>query len=214
MRDLSPAFRDALVNARDRGIVPRKLVSFTAWTWPDANGATTKETMSFWNEDDDLSISVVSQIDNETYGRTFFGGINLSVDRIVRSSKLVIQTVPVRLSANAPIVEEAIRGLDIRLATVEIWDALLDPVSRELVGMEAAFLGVVDGAPINDEGENGEEVIEINVVNDLVVMLTRTNPAKSSHEEQKKRVDASGDEDEISKYAGSVSAWKVPWGEK
>lgn len=209
MRDLDPGFYAALTAAPERGIVPRKLVTFTGFAWE--TGET--ERMSFWSGDDAVTIDVISQINNLPSTRKFYGSVNLSVGRIIRSSQLVVQTVDVQMSANSPIVEELIRGIDIRLATVEIWDLLLDPRTRAIAGIAPAYLGVVDGAPINTQSVSGEEVVEIAVVNDLMVMLTRTNAAKSSHEEQKKRVSPSGAQDDFGKYAGSVSAWKVPWGE-
>ncbi len=214
MRDLDPDFLATLVAGKDEGLAVRQLVSVTGWTFPDSNGEIQPVTMSFWSDDDDIDITVVSQIDNQAETRTFYGGVNLDVGEIVRSTKLEVQTVTVSLSANAPVVEELVRGHDIRLAQVEIWDLLLDPKSLKPSGMAPAFLGVIDGSPISDQGENGEEIVEINVVNDLMVMLTRTNPAKSSDEEQKKRTGVSGTEDTFSEYAGSVKNWNIAWGEK
>lgn len=210
MRDVDAGFYDALRDAPEKGIVPRKLVTFTGWAW----GSTTRESRSFWTGDRKRDFTVTSQVDNSVSTRMFQGGVNLSVGRIVRSSQLVIQTVDIQMSANAPAVAEAVRGIDLRLATVEIWDMLLNPRTRAIAGIAPAFLGVVDGSPINTEVAGGEEVVEISVVNDLMVMLTRTNPAKSSHEEQKKRLSNTGEQDDFGKYAGSVKSWKVPWGEK
>lgn len=210
MRDVDAGFYAALRDAPETGIVPRKLVTFTGWAW----GGATRESRSFWSGDDTLDMTVTSQVDNSVSTRTFHGSVNLSVGRIVRSSQLVIQTVDIQMSANAPVVADAVRGIDLRLATVEIWDMLLNPRTRAVAGIAPAFLGVVDGSPINTEAAGGEEVVEISVVNDLMVMLTRTNPAKSSHEEQKKRLSNMGEQDDFGKYAGSVKSWKVPWGEK
>jgi len=215
MRDLDPDFYAALQVAPERGIVPRKLVTFTGWTWPDGSGNVEAERMSFWTGDEDILITVTSGINNLPSTRTFYGGVNLAVGPIPRVSSLTVETVTIQMTAIAPIVQELVRGLDLRLGKVEIWDALLDPSSRLLAGMPAlAWLGVVDGSPINTESEGGDEVVEIKTVNDAMMMLTRSNPAKSSHEEQKKRLGPSGEADDFGKYAGSVGSWRVPWGEK
>ena len=215
MRDLDPDFYAALQAAPERGIVPRKLVTFTGWTWPDASGNVETKRMSFWTGDEDILITVTSGINNLPSTRTFYGGVNLAVSPIPRVSSLTVQTVTIEMTAIAPVVQELVRGLDLRLGQVEIWDALLDPDSRLLVGTPPlAWLGVVDGSPINTESEGGDEVVEIKTVNDAMVMLTRSNPAKSSHEEQKKRLGPTGEVDDFGKYAGSVGSWRVPWGEK
>lgn len=46
-------------------------------------------------------------------------------------------------------------------------------------------------------------------MSEVFAMLTRTNPRKSSYEGQKIRGG-----DQWSKWASTVSSWKVPWGEK
>lgn len=220
MRDLDPDFYAALLAAPERGIVPRKLVTFTGWTWPDGSGNVEAERMSFWTGDDDTLITVTSGLNNLPSTRTFYGGVNLEISAIPRVSSLTVQTVTIQMTAFAPVVQELVRGLDIRLAKVEIWDALLDPDSRLLAGAPTlAWLGVIDGSPINTESDGGDEdggdeVVEIKSVNDAMVMLTRPNPAKSSHEEQKKRLGPGGAVDDFGKYAGSVGSWRVPWGEK
>lgn len=214
MRELDPNFYAALLATEESGGVSRQLVTFTGSTWPDADGNVARSSLSFWTDDDDVDIAITSQTDNTLSTRTFLGGVNLNVGRIVRSSTMKIQTVTVSLSANAPAVQQLTRGLNMHLATVEIWDAALDPRSLLLAGTAPAYLGVVDGAPINTEAENGEEVVEFNVVNDLMVMLTRPNSAKASDEEQRQRLGADGSEDRFNRYTGSVKDWNIPWGEK
>lgn len=215
MRELHPDFQAALNEATQRGIVPRKLMTVTGVSFPDGNGNVTSERLSFWSDDDTVDITVRSGLNNQISTRKFYGGVNLEVGNIVRSQNLVVQTVTVQMTAYAPAVEQLVRGVDIRLARVEIWDALLDPKTRLMRGEPAlAMLGVIDGSPISTEAVDGAEVVELKVVNEMMMMLTRTNPAKSSHEEQKKRVSSSGAVDNFGKYAGTTGVWKIPWGQK
>ena len=207
MRDVHPDFYAALANARERGIVPRKLVSITGRS--HTTGAILAP-VSFWSENDEENITVTSGITGETSTRLFFGGINLVVGPIPRVANLTIQTVTVTASQIAPAVQEAVRGINLRQAKVEIWDALLDPTSRLLVSPPAlVWLGEVDGSPIETApvGENGS--VKINTVSDAISMLTRKNSAKSSAEEQKRR-----EGDEWNKYAGAVKNWKPNWGQE
>ncbi|KQS78077.1 hypothetical protein ASG58_06610 [Rhizobium sp. Leaf383] len=100
--------------------------------------------------------------------------------------------------------------MNIRLAKVEIWDALLDPGSRLLAAAPAlVWIGEVDGSPIETPGVGGQGSVKIKTNSDAISMLTRKNPAKSSAEEQKKRQD-----DDFGKYAGAVKNWKPNWGQK
>ncbi|SER57541.1 hypothetical protein [Rhizobium sp. NFR03] len=206
MRNPHPDFYAALVNARERGIVPRKLVSITG------RSHTTGELVapvSFWSENDDEDITVTSGLTGDTSTRLFFGGINLVVSPIPRVASLTIQTVTVTAGQISPAIQTVVRGSNIRQAKVEIWDALLDPASRLLVAPpELVWLGEVDGSPIETPPVGGNGSVKINTKSDAISMLTRKNPAKSSAEEQKRRQG-----DEWNKYAGAVKNWKPNWGQ-
>ncbi|CZT36247.1 hypothetical protein [Rhizobium sp. 9140] len=207
MRDVHPDFYAALANARERGIVPRKLVSITGRS--HTTGAIVAP-VSFWSESDEENITVTSGLTGETATRLFFGGINLVVGTIPRVANLTIQTVTVTASQIAPAVQEAVRGINLRQAKVEIWDALLDPTSRLLVSPPAlVWLGEVDGTPIETPGVGENGSVKINTISDAISMLTRKNSAKSSAEEQKRRQG-----DEWNKYAGAVKNWKPNWGQE
>ncbi|KQS79716.1 hypothetical protein ASG25_21915 [Rhizobium sp. Leaf384] len=206
MRNVDPAFYTALVNARERGIVPRKLVSITGTLLTSM----TPKIVSFWSENDDESITVTSGLTGLTETRLFYGGVGLDVGPIPRVTDLTVQTVTVGASQIAPAIQEAVRGMNIRLAKVEIWDALLDPGSRLLAAAPAlVWIGEVDGSPIETPGIGGQGSVKIKTNSDAISMLTRKNPAKSSAEEQKKRQD-----DDFGKYAGAVKNWKPNWGQK
>lgn len=212
MRSVSLNFSNALKNAPRDGIVPRWLISIAAKTFASDPADTVEVMRSFSTHDDHLDIDVISTKSGLITTRQFLGSVNLQVGRIPRFSELKIQQVEVTMSATAPAVNDFIRSNNLKGARVEIWVQLLSPQSRVPVGVpELAWLGIVDGAPV-DAGDDGE-LVALTVVNEAMVMLTRDNPAKSSHEEGKRRKLPDGRQDDFSIYAGSVKDWKIPWGE-
>lgn len=212
MRSVSLNFANALKNATRDGIVPRWLISIAGKTFADSPADAVEVMRSFSTYDDHINIDVVSTKTGLVTTRQFLGSVNLEIGRIPRVSELRIQQVEVKMSATAPAVNDFIRSNNLKGARVEIWVQLLSPQSRVPVGMpELAWLGIIDGAPI-DEGDDGV-MVSLTVVNEAMVMLTRSNPAKSSHEEGKKRLLPDGRPDDFSIYAGSVKQWREPWGE-
>ncbi|MCM2292300.1 hypothetical protein NAC44_08160 [Allorhizobium sp. BGMRC 0089] len=206
MRNLDNSYFAALQNARESGIVPRKFVSFTV---KDRDSGE-QVTLGFWSGDEALTVTVPSGFSGEHVTRRFTGGVNLAVDTVPRVSDLSIQTVTVSLSQIAPEVQRLVRGYDVRLGKVEIYEAVFDPRNRTLVAMPPlVFLGQIDGAPITTPMIGAEGAVEIRVVSDAISMLTRKNPAKSSYETQKLR---GGDEWGL--YSAAVASWTIPWGQK
>ncbi|OLP56675.1 hypothetical protein BJF92_11340 [Rhizobium rhizosphaerae] len=208
MRDVDPDFFAALKNARRDGIVPRRIVTITAKTWPDANGNTAPVQRSFWTDVDDVVFDIVSGITGQMEARTCYGNVDLKVSSIKRVSDLTIQEVTISASQIAPPVQSLIRDQDVRLGKVEIFDCLLSPKSRRPVSLpELVWLGEISGTPISTPSRGEAGSITIKTVSDAIMMLTRKNPAKSSYQEQKKR-----DGDEFGKYSNSVKDWKIKWG--
>lgn len=204
MRDIDPAFNTALINARERGIVPRKLVRVTGRSYETDE----IEAMAFWSDIEERQIQIASGIDGSVANQLFYGGVALSVSPIPRVLDLTVQSVAITASQIAPAVQTLVRGMDLRLGKVEVWEALLDPTTRQFVSMPPlVWLGEVDGSPIETPSVNGEGSVQINTVSDAISMLTRKNPAKSSYEEQRKRQG-----DEWGKYAGANRHWKPHWG--
>jgi hypothetical protein len=207
MRNPDPAFGAALEQARDTGIVPRRLAYFTVKQFDG-----TPAELGLWTGDDDISVTVQSGITGQMVTRNYYGyGLVEDIDPIPSVSDLTIQTVTLTLSQIADITQQLARGYDIRLGKVEIHEALLDPVSRRpLSPPELVFMGEIDGSPIDTPKVGGDDGdIQIKAVSDAISMLTRKNPLKSSAEGQKRR-----NGDEFGTYASTVSTWDIPWGQK
>lgn len=205
MRAISPNNQLALAHARDQGIAPRDFF------WITARSIETGEPVSFglWTGDDAISIDVMSGSTGAVETRDYIGGVNLQVGDIPRVSDLTIQTIEVKFSALAPVCQDIIRAHDVRLAKVEIHNGWLDVASRGITDLpEIAFLGLVNGAPIETAAAGGESMATLNVVSDAISMLTRTNPRKRSYEGQKRRGG-----DEFGLYSNVVKVVRVFWGE-
>lgn len=206
MKNLDSNFVLALSQARDRGLVPRQLLYITAKEIATGDPAE----IGYWTGDEDISVTVVSGITGSMVTRTYYGGVNLKLPVVPRVSDLTIQTLAIDISAIAPVVQESLRGYDLRLARCEIHDALLDIKSRKFISNpHISFLGEIDGAPINTGSVGQASMSKLKTVSDAISMLTRVNPKKSSYQAQKRRND-----DYFGKYSSTIKTWRIPWGQK
>ncbi|PZO81597.1 MAG: hypothetical protein DI629_03410 [Mesorhizobium amorphae] len=204
MRGPGTAFASSLAATRDRGNAPRDFV------WVVGKNRTTGALtgMGLWSGDETADFAVIDGQTGAIVQRTYFGAVNLRVGAIPRTSDLNQRSVAVRCSQISPAAQQIVRGLDARLARVEIHSVDLDLVSRLPVGpAEVEFLGVVNGAPIETPAAGAEGGIEMDVVSDAIAMLARTNFRKRSDETQKAR---SGDR--FSRYGSVIRSWPVVWG--
>jgi hypothetical protein len=206
MKNLNSGFSAALGAARNGGIVPRVFVFITAKV--RATGAPVS--IGLWTGDEDISATVISGITGLPEARSYVGAVNLVVSDISRVSDLTTQTVTVEMSQIADAAQQLVRTYDIRLGKVEIHEMTLDVVSRQLSSNpEIAFLGQVDGAPVETPIVGQDGSLTISVISDAINMLERTNPRKSSYEGQKRR---GGDEWGL--YSSTIATWQIPWGQK
>lgn len=207
MRDPDAAFLAALQAGPDSGLVPRQFV------WIEAKDRSTGDpvTVGVWTGDEPITANVISGSTGLPVSRDYVGGVNLVVPSIPRVSDLTEQRISIVMSQIADTAELLVRDYDPRLARVEIHDGLLDPATRLLVSApELAFIGIIDGTPIRTPAVGGEGSITLEIIDDAMAMLTRTNPAKRSHEHQQRR--AAGDD--FALYAGTAGEWQIWWGEE
>lgn len=205
MRDLDTNLFLALSGAPDVGIIPRRLVHMTAKSF--STGETT--TAAFWSGDGEETL-VVESVDNDSaVSRIYHGGVNLITGSIPLVSDLTIQTISVTLNVLDEKVEEFVRGSDLRLGKIEIHDVLYDTTTRNPVAVAPlVFFGEIDGSPIETGSAGGESQVTIRASSDVILMLTRINPAKSSYQEQKLR-----DGDDWGKHSAAITTWQINWGQ-
>ncbi|WP_457587283.1 hypothetical protein [Ensifer canadensis] len=207
MQSRSPAYMTALSNAPERGLIPRRLVYLTARD--RQTGAQIKR--GFWNDHHTLDIPVINGFTGLPETRTYIGeGALLGVSDITYVSDLTIQSVEIQLSQIVEAAQQMVRQYELRLGAVEIHECLLDPETRMPVSVELPdFLGMVDGAPIETPVVGGEGAIRVKAASDAIVMLTRINPRKASHEAHKA---ARGDD--WAKYRAAMeNVVTIAWGQ-
>jgi hypothetical protein len=135
-------------------------------------------------------------------------GSLLSVGAITRTPELEVRTTRLSLSQVSEAVQAAIRGYDVRYQPIQIHEGYLDLDTEKLVADPIPdFIGWINGAPLTTPaiGDNGS--ITLDCVSHSR-MLTRTNPAKKSHETQKRRLN-----DKFRQYNSTANQWQYWWGE-
>ncbi|SOC48433.1 hypothetical protein SAMN05892877_1653 [Rhizobium subbaraonis] len=189
-----------------QGVIPR------AFVWISAKNRETGsiETVGFWNGLDSVEVSVISGVTGSPVSREYHAaGSLLDVGPITRTPELEVRTLRISLSQISEAVQLAVRGYDVRHAPIEIHEGYLDRESRLLIAPPIIdFVGWINGAPINTPAAGGKGSIMLDCVSHSR-MLTRTNPAKKSHETQKRRSN-----DQFRKYNSVANQWQYWWGER
>lgn len=206
MKNVSAAYQAALLGARDSSLVPVTFVWFQAKD--RATGGPVE--IGLWTWDEDLQINVLSGTTGLPVTRTYYGAVNLEVSDIPYVSDLTVQTVTIGMSQIADAAQQLVRGYDLRLAKCEIHEMTFNTTTGQLSSApEIAFIGEVVGAPIKTPSIGNNGSIEVSVISDAISMLTRTNPAKSSYQGQRRR---NGDDWGIN--SSTIKTWDIPWGKK
>lgn len=161
----------------------------------------------FWNGDGNVSVSTLVAADGSTGSKSYVGGVLKSVEPIPQVIGLEARSISVELDQIHDDVQDMIRAYNIRHALAEVHRGLFNISTGAVVStLYPRFLGKVDGAPINTPAAGGSGSVTIRLTSNTIE-LTRTNPAKASHEEQLRR-----SSDEYRQYAGIVEEVDVPWG--
>lgn len=201
MKTYEAGFNSVLQNARGSGIQPVYFV------WIVGKDRTTGDdsAMGFWSRTEDISQNV-ARADGSTVTRSYLGGCGLSVEGLTRIGGLTDKAVTVSLSQIADAAQEVARGIDPRLGYVEIH--VTSMVGGAFAGPpQLEWVGIIDEGPINTPSFGSEGAISFSVRSELMVMLTATNPAKSSDAHQKRRQAG----DRFSEYASTISSRKIQW---
>lgn len=184
--------------------VPRNFI----WVLAKNRATGVVEGRGFWDEPETVSTTVISGVDGSEVVRAFQGGAIDKLDAIPLVVGLADRTIQVTLAANHAAVDDLVRTLDPRFASVEIYRGHYDPATMLLVAVPTPrFLGKVNGTPIRTAAAGGEGTVTLSIVSHTRE-LSRTNPAKKSDEAQRRR---SGDR--FRRYNSVVSEIPVWWGE-
>lgn len=192
-----------------RALAFRNLVWITA---KDRNtGAPTS--FGFWDDVGTRALQVIDALTGTAVTRTFTGaGSLLTIDDLVATSELAVQTFMIRLSGVDARVANAVRGYDARLAPIQVYRLMLNPASgAPIAAARARFVGIVDTLTINDPRRGAQGVIELTAVNQMRE-LSRANPDMISDDSQKARAIAPATTDRFYQYTNAVANWTVAWG--
>lgn len=204
MRNLDAATLTALQSGH---IAPRDFL----WISPRDRDTGLRVPLGFWSDLGTVEATVLDPVTDAEITRSYTGaGDLIAVGAVPLAAGFAVQTVTLRLSQITPGAAQAVRGYDLRRAPAELHRGYLDPVSGRLVGPAVAlFSGEVDAAPISTPAEGEEGEISITLVSHSQE-LTRTNPAKRSDADQRRRLASDG----FFRHAAVVGSWQINWGQK
>lgn len=205
VRALDLATQNAVRNPNQ--IIPRNFVLIKAVD-PDTDGIVY---FGFTDYGEDVTLNIIDGRTGQTVNRAYYGdaGPLISMDSIPLQMNLEIPTAQVILSQINSHVQDMVRNHLIRGVEAQIHRAYLDPASMLPVAPpRCRILGLVNGAPIETPAYGGTGSVTLRVTSHTRE-LTRTNPAKRSHESQKLR-----DGDNFRRYSTVAADWEVFWGEE
>nr|WP_319250508.1 hypothetical protein [uncultured Celeribacter sp.] len=202
MQVFDAGFQAALGDARDGGVAPVWFVWFRARDLVSGDPVT----RGFWSGDETTSQAVVAPGTDIASVREYIGGCNLAVGGITYVSDLTDTPVSVEMSQIAPAAQEAVRGLNLRLAQVEIHVTSMHG-GQFLSAPQLQFVGIVDEVPVSTPAAGGQGGVSLTVRSEIMHQLTAVNPAKSSDAHQKRRLSR----DRFCEYSSTVAGWKEQW---
>jgi hypothetical protein len=155
-----------------------------------------------------ISVPVISGQTGFTVTREYQGaGALRSVDPITLSVGLNVYNIGVQLSNIHPLVNEMVRGNDVRNARIEIHRGIIDPATGQLADPPMLhFMGSVNKADPRRGRTGSEGAIEITATSNTNE-LTRVNPAKFSDATISRR---SGDR--FLRYVDVMGDVRLYWG--
>jgi hypothetical protein len=191
MRNVDSAVLAALAQ---RVLIARSFISIEAKEFETGAPAIAR----FWNDIGNVIAPVVDPETLEPVEHTFVG-----------SGSLTVRKVTATLNQTNDIINDYVRGYDLKGAKVQIHRGLFSPANRGIVtAAEIRFVGEIDEVTINTPAVGQPGSISVTMVS-TTRELTRTNSAKRSDEDQQQRAPG----DRFFKYAGVAGEWEIFWGQ-
>ncbi|QIG67369.1 hypothetical protein EVB39_040 [Rhizobium phage RHph_TM3_3_9] len=203
MRSVPTNTYNVLHNAAENGISVRDFVWVQTVTGLNEFGF-------FSDIDPVVSVPVISGQTGLPVTREYYGaGALRSVDVITLSVGLNVYTIGIQLSNLHPVVNDMVRGHDVRNARIEIHRGIIDPATGQLADPPMLhFMGTVNKADPRRGRTGAEGSIELTATS-ITNELTRTNPAKFSDATIRRR---SGDR--FCRYVDVMGDVRLYWGAK
>ncbi len=201
------------LEAAEIAAIQARTVVARDFLWVTAKDRTTGALTStgYWNDHGTVTVSVVDGRTGATESRDFYGaGMALSIGSIPLTADITVRQVDITLPHIDSIVQELVRGTDVRNAPMQLYRGYFDPTTRSLVAAaKPRFVGYIDTSPIVTPKENDEGSLTFTCVS-TTRELTRTSTESRSHESQLAR--ASGDA--FYHDTAVVGDWQIFWGQK
>lgn len=198
MRAYSPAVL-ARLQARD-GIAVRLYVLISGRSYATGD----MEAMALWTGADVVTRTLGTRTVT-CYGA---GGL-IGIDPITMEPGLRVAMHRVSLSSLDPAAEMAMRGYDTRLARVEVWRGLHDPLTLRLIDAPHRLIkGRAHHLDMPRPAVGGDSTCTLTVAS-AAIALTRTVAARQSDEDQRRRQG-----DRFFRYADVSGSVQVYWGEE
>lgn len=175
---------NALLNAAERGIVPRDFV------WIKALNTTTDliEEIGIWNGNVPVTVNVIRPDTGATVSRVYQGLAGLmQVPSVPMGMKLEVRSIKLVFSNLSPEIINAVLVFNPKSQPIEIHRGLLDPATMNLVDPALCrFDGLINRVPIKraKSGNDGQIAIECQ---SHARTLSMGNPEKFSAEFFKRR---------------------------
>lgn len=201
MRSVPVNTYNVLVNAPENGIKVRDFV------WIENVGGS--QGWGFYSGiDPSISLNVISAQTGQPEFREYRGAGTLqSISDIRLTVGLDVYNISVSLSNISPIVNEMVRGNNIRNGRVEVHRGIIDPLTDELADPPMVhFYGTVNQSNPRRSAVGGSGGIEI-ICTSFTNELTRSNPALFSDATMMRR-----DGDRFCRYMEVMADVKLPWG--
>ena len=201
MQTLDASLIASLSAARDAGISPAWFASIIARD--RETGAAQR--VGLWSGDEDITITVPMP-GGLIESRAYIGGCNLDVSGLQYVADLTDNAVTVAISQIAPAAQEIVRGLDVRMAYVEI-HATTWTGGALTSAPQLQWVGIVDTGPISTPAAGGEGGVSLSIRSEIMTQLQASNPAKSSDAHQRRRASA----DRFCEYAATIGSRDIQW---
>ncbi|MDO5614523.1 MAG: hypothetical protein Q4G14_14945 [Paracoccus sp. (in: a-proteobacteria)] len=172
--------------------------------WISARNRTTGaiETIGLWSGDDHQ----IFRIDGQD--RLYYGAGNLlECEPIQATTGLAVRSYELRLAANSPEMQLAIRGYDPRFAPVEIHRAEYNAAGALLGAPERLFRGWIDEAPMTTGADGDDDDLRLRVVSEARALTLFSGATKSD------AVQSRRGGDRFRRYGSVVEQVEVAWGE-
>jgi hypothetical protein len=179
-------------------VMPRWLL----WVEARAFGTLAAAPVGLWTGEDDLTFTIGGT------ARVYQGALSrFEIAPITHAAGLDVRALEITLAANAPETEDLVRGLNIRLAPVELHLALLDPITTGLIDVQPMFRGFINRAPLSTPARGGGDSVTLELVSRMRTLALAGPALRKTDQAQRIRDPA----DAFRQYGSIAAEVQTEW---